>query len=64
LRLVDYQPGSCSNLTILNTLLVIFGPMKEQTLCSVLAGVQVAGSAVGFAIRYGLGAWVYGGDRR
>lgn len=38
--------------------------MKEQTLCSVLAGVQVLGSAVGFAIRYGLGAWVYGGDRR
>lgn len=55
---------STTNLTILNFLLVTFGPMREQSLCLLLGGVQVAGSAVAFFIRYGLGAWVYGGDRR
>jgi UDP-N-acetylglucosamine--dolichyl-phosphate N-acetylglucosaminephosphotransferase len=64
LYLVDHQPGSCSNLTILNTILVVFGPMQERTLCDALAGVQIAGSVLAFAIRYGLGAYIYGGDRR
>jgi UDP-N-acetylglucosamine--dolichyl-phosphate N-acetylglucosaminephosphotransferase len=55
---------STTNMTILNFLLVTFGPMREQTLCIVMAVVQVIGSAIAFGIRYGVGSWVYGGDRR
>ncbi|KAI9635723.1 putative UDP-N-acetylglucosamine-dolichyl-phosphate N-acetylglucosaminephosphotransferase [Dioszegia hungarica] len=55
---------SSTNLTILNFLLVRLGPMREDTLCSVMGGVQVGCSALAFWVRYGLGAWVYGGDRR
>jgi UDP-N-acetylglucosamine--dolichyl-phosphate N-acetylglucosaminephosphotransferase len=55
---------STTNMTILNTLLVNFGPMHEQTLCLLMGAVQVLGSAVAFGIRYGVGSWVYGGERR
>ncbi|OXG20135.1 UDP-N-acetylglucosamine-dolichyl-phosphate N-acetylglucosaminephosphotransferase [Cryptococcus neoformans Tu401-1] len=55
---------SSTNLTILNFLLVHFGPMREQTLCALVAGVQILGSAMAFGIRYGVGSWFYGGDRR
>jgi UDP-N-acetylglucosamine--dolichyl-phosphate N-acetylglucosaminephosphotransferase len=55
---------STTNLTILNFLLIHFGPMHEQTLCLVLAGVQVLGSVIAFGVRYGVGSWLYGGDRR
>lgn len=55
---------AASNLTILNYLLVVFGPMHEQTLCLALGAVQVAASALAFGIRYGVGSLVYGGDRR
>jgi len=55
---------STTNMTILNFLLVVFGPMREQTLCILMAGVQVIGSGIAFGIRYGVGSWVYGGDRR
>jgi UDP-N-acetylglucosamine--dolichyl-phosphate N-acetylglucosaminephosphotransferase len=55
---------STTNMTILNFLLVTFGPMREPTLCILMAGVQVVGSGIAFGIRYGVGSWVYGGDRR
>ncbi|WVQ80861.1 hypothetical protein IAT38_002968 [Cryptococcus sp. DSM 104549] len=55
---------SSSNLTIINFLLVLFGPMHERTLCILVGAVQVLGSAVAFGIRYGVGSWVYGGERR
>jgi len=55
---------STTNMTILNFLLVTFGPMREQSLCLVMAAVQVIGSGIAFGIRYGVGSWVYGGDRR
>lgn len=55
---------SSTNLTILNLILVHFGPMHEATLCSAIAGVQVASSALAFTIRYGIGSLVYGGERR
>jgi UDP-N-acetylglucosamine--dolichyl-phosphate N-acetylglucosaminephosphotransferase len=60
----DGQIISSTNLTILNVLLVHFGPMRERTLCSLLGGVQVMCSLLAFAIRYGVGSWVYGGERR
>lgn len=55
---------STTNLTILNFLLVNLGPMHEQTLCTLVGGVQVLGSTIAFGIRYGVGSWVYGGERR
>lgn len=55
---------SCTNLTIPNVVLVVFGPLREQTVVLIICGLQVAGSIVAFAIRYGVGAWVYGGERR
>jgi UDP-N-acetylglucosamine--dolichyl-phosphate N-acetylglucosaminephosphotransferase len=64
LEKVDGRIRSTTNLTILNTLLVNAGPLHEQTLCSLMAGVQIAGSILAFGIRYGVGSWVYGGERR
>ncbi|EIW67939.1 hypothetical protein TREMEDRAFT_32854 [Tremella mesenterica DSM 1558] len=55
---------SSTNLTILNLLLVHFGPMREQSLCLGLGFIQVFCSGVAFGIRYGLGSMVYGGERR
>ncbi|WRT63858.1 uncharacterized protein IL334_000783 [Kwoniella shivajii] len=55
---------SSTNLTIINFLLVHFGPMREDKLCILVGIVQVSGSIIAFAIRYGVGSWFYGGDRR
>jgi UDP-N-acetylglucosamine--dolichyl-phosphate N-acetylglucosaminephosphotransferase len=55
---------SATNFTLINVLLVRLGPMREPTLCLLVGAVQVAGSAVAFAIRYGVGSLVYGGERR
>ncbi|ORX34755.1 glycosyl transferase family 4-domain-containing protein [Kockovaella imperatae] len=55
---------SCTNMTILNFLLVNFGPMRESSLCTLLGAIQVGGSLVAFGVRYGMASWVYGGDRR
>ena len=55
---------STTNLTILNFLLVLFGPMHERTLCAVMGGLQVSCSILAFGVRYGAASWVYGGDRR
>ncbi|EIM81664.1 N-acetylglucosaminephosphotransferase [Stereum hirsutum FP-91666 SS1] len=53
-----------TNLTILNFLLLRFGPMSEKRLVQVLICVQIAGSVVAFTVRYGLAGLVYDGDRR
>ncbi|CAD6572102.1 MAG: tunicamycin resistance protein [Tremellales sp. Tagirdzhanova-0007] len=55
---------SSTNLTILNFLLIHFGPMHERTLCLLAGTIQAACSVLAFAVRYGIGAWVYGGERR
>ncbi|GAA5889989.1 hypothetical protein JCM16303_003202 [Sporobolomyces ruberrimus] len=60
----DGEVEGCTNLTILNLVLLWKGKIREDRLCWVLIGIQVAGSVVAFGVRYGLGAWVYGGDRR
>lgn len=52
---------AATNLTILNLLLLWGGPVREDVLTKRLGYLQIAGSAVAFAIRYGLGAWAYGG---
>ncbi|GAA5828735.1 hypothetical protein JCM5353_002872 [Sporobolomyces roseus] len=50
----------CTNLTILNLVLIWRGEMREDRLCKELIGIQVLGSVVGFAVRYGMGSWIYG----
>lgn len=55
---------AASNLTIINYILVHCGPMHERTLCLAVGAVQVSASILAFAIRYGVGSLVYGGDRR
>ncbi|OCF59673.1 UDP-N-acetylglucosamine-dolichyl-phosphate N-acetylglucosaminephosphotransferase [Kwoniella mangroviensis CBS 10435] len=55
---------SSTNLTIINFLLVHFGPMREDRLCMLVGFVQVIGSCIAFTIRYKVGSWFYGGERR
>jgi len=55
---------SATNLTLLNVILVWFGPMREPTVTLIMAGIQVAGSCFAFAVRYGLVWLFYDGDRR
>ncbi|OCF36284.1 UDP-N-acetylglucosamine-dolichyl-phosphate N-acetylglucosaminephosphotransferase [Kwoniella heveanensis BCC8398] len=55
---------SSTNLTIINFLLVHFGPTREDKLCALVGAVQVLCSVLAFGIRYGVGSWFYGGDRR
>lgn len=55
---------SATNLTLLNALLVWFGPMRERTLTMCCAGIQVLGTCAAFAVRYGLVGVFYDGDRR
>ena len=50
----------CNNLTIINLILRVTGPMKEQTLTMVLLGVQVFCSLLAFTIRYPLAFLLYG----
>ena len=49
----------CINLTLLNAMLVIFGPMKEGSLTKVLLVFQALCSCLAFYVRYSLAAKVY-----
>ncbi|KAG8857331.1 tunicamycin resistance protein [Tulasnella sp. 330] len=55
---------SATNLTLLNALLVWFGPMREQTLTMCCGAIQIMGTCAAFAVRYGLVGFFYDGDRR
>lgn len=55
---------SSTNLTLLNAILVVRGPMTEKQLTKECIWLQIMGSAVAFAIRYGLANVFYDGDRR
>jgi UDP-N-acetylglucosamine--dolichyl-phosphate N-acetylglucosaminephosphotransferase len=50
---------SCTNLTLLNCMLVLRGPMSEQRLALECIGLQIAGSTVAFFIRYALAGLFY-----
>jgi len=50
---------SCTNLTLLNCMLVVRGPMSERRLALEFIGLQAAGSMVAFFIRYGLAGFFY-----
>ncbi|KAI6121044.1 glycosyl transferase family 4-domain-containing protein [Pisolithus croceorrhizus] len=65
---LKFHPSSgtiieATNLTILNFLLVNLGPMNEKRLVQTLMVVQVSGSVLAFAVRYGLAGLLYDGDR-
>lgn len=49
----------CSNLTVLNLLLIWFGDMREDRLTMLVMGSQILGSLVGFGIRYGMSGLFY-----
>ncbi|GAA6055728.1 hypothetical protein JCM3770_001039 [Rhodotorula araucariae] len=51
---------ACTNLTVLNLLLLWGGNVREDALARRLLALQVAGSVVAFTVRYGAGAWAYG----
>eukprot|EP00931_Biecheleriopsis_adriatica_P066156 TRINITY_DN40561_c0_g1_i1.p1 TRINITY_DN40561_c0_g1~~TRINITY_DN40561_c0_g1_i1.p1 ORF type:complete len:459 (+),score=76.17 TRINITY_DN40561_c0_g1_i1:44-1420(+) len=65
LRLVHIQPGTSeglvkmSNLTLINFVLYVGGPCREDMLCCRLLALQLASSALCFAIRFGLASYVY-----
>ena len=40
------------NLTLLNLVLKIFGPMQEKTLCFILILIQIISCGFGFYLRY------------
>ncbi|CAD5123298.1 DgyrCDS11655 [Dimorphilus gyrociliatus] len=49
----------CTNMTILNLLLRLFGPLHEKTLCCVYLMLQALCSIVAFMIRYQIAGLVY-----
>ncbi|XP_013400232.1 UDP-N-acetylglucosamine--dolichyl-phosphate N-acetylglucosaminephosphotransferase [Lingula anatina] len=54
----DGEYSECNNLTIINLMLKIFGPMHERSLVMSLLSIQILCSGVAFLIRYPL-AWVF-----
>jgi UDP-N-acetylglucosamine--dolichyl-phosphate N-acetylglucosaminephosphotransferase len=50
---------ACSNLTIINLVLVLCGPMREDTLCGLLLLLQGFCGVLGFVIRHRLAFLVY-----
>ncbi|KAF9510081.1 hypothetical protein BS47DRAFT_98964 [Hydnum rufescens UP504] len=55
---------SAMNLTLLNAVLVVRGPMSEERLALECMALQVVGRMIAFGIRYGLAGIFYDGDRR
>ncbi|GIY23418.1 UDP-N-acetylglucosamine--dolichyl-phosphate N-acetylglucosaminephosphotransferase [Caerostris extrusa] len=49
----------CSNFTVINYMLKIFGPTHERTLTIYLLAIQVLCSCIAFSIRYGLSRVFY-----
>ncbi|CAM9324246.1 unnamed protein product, partial [Chrysoparadoxa australica] len=53
--------GECINMTLINLVLHMMGPMHERTLCLVLLALQVLGCGFGFWVRYHWAYLAYGG---
>jgi UDP-N-acetylglucosamine--dolichyl-phosphate N-acetylglucosaminephosphotransferase len=63
--LVERDPDeiiACSNLTIINLILVLLGPMREDYLCFVLLVLQGLCGVLGFVIRHRLAFLIYDRD--
>ncbi|KAH9812538.1 glycosyl transferase family 4-domain-containing protein [Melampsora americana] len=59
LRNREEEVIGCSNLTLLNLLLIWFGEMREDRLTMLMMGFQVLGTLLGFGIRYGMSGLFY-----
>ncbi|XP_015601179.1 UDP-N-acetylglucosamine--dolichyl-phosphate N-acetylglucosaminephosphotransferase isoform X1 [Cephus cinctus] len=62
-RIVKWQEDkegtvTCNNLTLINFVLLVAGPMREPTLTTILIIIQIVSSLLAFVIRYPL-AWVF-----
>ncbi|KAE8752544.1 hypothetical protein FOCC_FOCC000666 [Frankliniella occidentalis] len=55
----DDRMVECNNLTLINLLLILLGPMNEAKLTTVLITIQVMCSVLAFAIRYPLASLFY-----
>lgn len=61
-RIVHDEQGElfeCNNFTLINLVLVWFGPMNEGKTTAVILLLQALGSCIGFFIRYQLVQFVY-----
>lgn len=63
-RLVHLRPGTegsvqMSNLTLINFILYVFGPCREDVLCCRLLALQALSSTLCFATRFGLASYVF-----
>jgi UDP-N-acetylglucosamine--dolichyl-phosphate N-acetylglucosaminephosphotransferase len=64
-RLPQYDPatgklvGKTINHNLVNVVLLVFGPMKEEHLCVFLLALQVACCVMGFVVRYYLAKFIY-----
>jgi len=57
-----YEIIACSNLTIINLVLVLAGPLREDALCGVLLLLQGVCGVLGFVIRHRLAFLIYESD--
>jgi UDP-N-acetylglucosamine--dolichyl-phosphate N-acetylglucosaminephosphotransferase len=57
-RLKDGKIESCSNLTLINLVLVRIGPMREDVCVRYIAAIQSFCSILAFFIRYGFW-WIW-----
>lgn len=51
--------GIKTNLTLINILLHVTGPLSEKTIARILVGLQVVSSAIGLTLRYQLASFFY-----
>jgi len=49
----------CNNFTVINFILIHFGPLKEDSLVKILLAIQVLSSVLAFGIRFFMAGLVY-----
>ena len=62
---VDSKTGSivsCSNMTVINLMLVWFGPMREDKLCNLILAFQFAIGVAAIVLRHCIGSLLFGHD--
>ncbi|KAK0081530.1 hypothetical protein PV325_012014 [Microctonus aethiopoides] len=64
LKLVNWQEDSdgtvtCNNLTLINFVIIIIGPTREENLTKILLLIQISCSILAFSIRYPLASVFY-----
>ncbi|XP_071055787.1 UDP-N-acetylglucosamine--dolichyl-phosphate N-acetylglucosaminephosphotransferase [Onthophagus taurus] len=63
LKLINWQEKDgyvvTNNFTLINFILLLFGPLHEEKLAKILIGIQIACSGIGFLIRYPLAHFFY-----